>query len=78
MHIIKRILGYLGRYKGRFIAAIALLIMFIALNMVSPYISKLMVDEVIRGGNRRLFIVLLFAILIVAAIRVGVQYLRGY
>lgn len=78
MHIIKRILGYLGRYKGRFIAAIALLIMFIALNMVSPYISKLMVDEVIRGGNRRLFIVLLFAILIVAAIRGGVQYLRGY
>ena len=49
MHIIKRILGYLGRYKGKFIAAIALLIMFIALNMVSPYISKLMVDEVIRG-----------------------------
>ena len=78
MHIIKRILGYLGRYKGKFIAAIALLIMFIALNMVSPYISKLMVDEVIRGGDRRLFIVLLFAILIVAAIRGIVQYLRGY
>jgi ATP-binding cassette subfamily B multidrug efflux pump len=78
LHIIKRILGYLGRYKGKFIAAIALLIMFIALNMVSPYISKLMVDEVIRGGDRRLFIVLLFAILIVAAIRGIVQYLRGY
>lgn len=78
MHIIKRILGYLGRYRGKIITAISLLILSIIFDMVSPYIYKLMVDEVIRGGNRELFTTLLIAILVVAAARGSMQYLRGY
>ena len=78
MFIVKRILGYLARYKGKAIAAASLLILFILLNMVSPLISKYMIDDVIRGGNRGLLPVLLAAIIIVAAIKGLALYFRGY
>lgn len=78
MDIIKRILGYLARYKGKAIAAVSLLILFILLNMVSPLISKHLIDDVIRGGNRNLLPILLSAILIVAAIKGIALYFRGY
>lgn len=78
MYIVKRILGYVGKYKGKAIAAVSLLILFILLNMITPLISKHMIDDVIRGGNRQLFPILLVAIIIVAAIKGLAQYFRGY
>ncbi|NLI60577.1 MAG: ABC transporter ATP-binding protein [Clostridiales bacterium] len=78
MHIIKRILGYLGRYKGRAIIAVTLLILFAGLNMISPIITKHLIDDVIRGGNRELFPILIIATLIIAAIKGIGLYFRVY
>lgn len=78
MFIIKRILSYLGRYRGKAIAAASLLILSILLNLVSPLISKHMIDDVIRGGNRRLLPILLVAIILIALIKGVAIYFRGY
>ena len=69
MFIIKRILGYIGRYRGKAIAAVTLLIFVIFLNMITPLISKSIIDDVIHGGNRKLLPVLLFAMVIISAVK---------
>lgn len=78
MFIIKRILGYVGRYKGKAIAAITLLILFIFLNMISPQISRSIIDDVIRGGKRELLPILIIATIVIAAIKGIALYFRGY
>ena len=78
MFIIKRILGYIGRYRGKAIAAVTLLIFVIFLNMITPLISKSIIDDVIHGGNRKLLPVLLFAMVIISAVKGLSLYFRGY
>ena len=63
MQVIKRVLGYLNNYKKETIAAIFLLILSIVLNMLSPIITKHLIDDVIKGGERDILSVLLIAII---------------
>ena len=54
MDILKRIMGYVARYKWKAITAISFLVLLISLNLVTPYLTKILVDDVIRGGKRNL------------------------
>lgn len=78
MQVIKRVLGYLNNYKKETIAAIFLLILSIVLNMLSPIITKHLIDDVIKGGERDILSVLLIAIISVALFKGISQYFRGY
>jgi len=78
LDIIKRIMGYAWRYKWRLIAAAVFLLLPIGLSLITPYLSKVLVDDVIRGGNRSLLIPILTAILGFAVCRGMLSYVRSY
>nr|PZN10890.1 MAG: ABC transporter ATP-binding protein [Caldicoprobacter oshimai] len=78
MDILKRIMGYAWRYKWRLIAATVFLLLLIGLNLVTPYLSKILVDDVIRGGRRSLLLPILLAILGCAVCKGIFLYIRSY
>ena len=77
MDIIKRIYQYSARYRGMVIAATALLILFIFINLLMPHFSRLLVDDVIRGGKHELLPWLLLGILVSALARGVLVYTRS-
>ncbi|MBM7582261.1 ATP-binding cassette subfamily B protein [Caldicoprobacter guelmensis] len=78
MDILKRIMGYAWRYKWRLIAATVFLLLVITLNMVTPYLSKILVDDVIRGGRRSLLLPILLALLGCSVFKGILLYIRSY
>lgn len=78
LNIVKRIMGYIFKYRGMAMAAVSLLILFIVVNLVSPMISKIMIDDVIRGGNRSLLLPLVLAILGLAIFKGVLIYGRAF
>ena len=69
---------YLSRYWKQYIFAIICLIVYEALDMVSPQVAKVLVDDVIRGGKVELLVNLLLILLIVGIGRVLAGYGREY
>ena len=69
---------YLSRYWKQYIFAIICLIVYEALDMVSPQVAKSLVDDVIRGGKVELLVNLLLILLIVGIGRVLAGYGREY
>lgn len=69
---------YLSRYWKQYIFAIICLIVYEALDMVSPQVAKSLVDDVIRGGKVELLVNLLLILLIVGIGRVIAGYGREY
>ena len=67
-------MGYVWKYRGMALAAIALLILLILLNLISPMITKAVIDDVIREGNHDLLPNLLFAILAISLCKGVVIY----
>ena len=78
MDILKRIMGYVARYKWKAITAISFLVFLISLNLVTPYLTKILVDDVIRGGKRNLLVPILIAVFGCAACRGLLSYFRSY
>ncbi len=78
MDIFKRILGYTSKHRAKMVAAILLLILLIGLNLITPYLSGILVDDVIREGNRSLLLPILIAIAISALLGGVFSYLRSY
>ncbi|MGI6570209.1 MAG: ABC transporter ATP-binding protein [Caldicoprobacterales bacterium] len=77
MDIIKRILAYSGKYRKKLISAVILLTLLIAVNLLTPHISRIIVDDVVEGGRRQLLPVLL-ALLLLASLTKGASlYLRS-
>ena len=46
--------------------------------MITPLISKSVIDDVIRGGNRKLLPILIIASIVISAIKGLALYFRGY
>lgn len=78
MDIIKRIWAYTARYKGRFTVAASLLIMLIIVNLISPHLSRILIDDVIMGGKRSLFSIVLIALVVAALLKSITNYGRNY
>lgn len=77
MDIIKRIYKYSAKYRGMGLTATALLILFIFINLLMPHFSRLLVDDVIRGGKHEMLPWLLLGILTSALARGVLVYTRS-
>ncbi|WP_408590242.1 ABC transporter ATP-binding protein [Novosphingobium sp.] len=66
----RRLLPYLAPYRARLVWVLALSLLATAVNLVQPYLSKLMIDKALLGHDRQ-------ALLLIAAATVGVT-LGGY
>ena len=51
MDILKRIFALLGNYKKRTALAVGLLIIVVLTRLVSPYLTKILIDDVIKDGQ---------------------------
>lgn len=78
MDIIKRIYQYGRGYMRKILQACLLLILFIGINLLLPHIGRVLIDDVIQGGQRSLLPWLLAAILAAALIKGFLVYGRSY
>lgn len=77
MDIIKRIFNYSKRHRGKALFAISCLILNIGINLTTPRISKIIVDDVIKGGMRDLLLPLLLILFAAGLVKSIIIYLRG-
>jgi len=77
LEIIKRIFRYCSRYRRKMIAACVFLILYIAINLITPMISGIIVDDVIKGGKREMLSVLLLILLVGSVLKSAAMYFRG-
>jgi ATP-binding cassette subfamily B protein len=59
------------------IAACIFLILYIAVNLITPTISGIIVDDVIKGGKREMLSVLLLILLVGSVLKSAAMYFRG-
>ena len=78
MDILRRIMGYVARYKWKAIVAMTFLVLLISLNLITPYLTKILVDDGSRGGKRNLLIPILAAVFGCAACRGVLSYCRAH
>lgn len=74
MSTIRWIWDYIRPYLGTWILASVLTVVVSGVVIVTPYVSGLIVDEVIVGGNARLLIPLLAVMVLVMIIKEGLRY----
>jgi len=77
LEILKRIFRYCSRYRRKMIAACIFLILYIAVNLITPTISGIIVDDVIKGGKREMLSVLLLILLVGSVLKSAAMYFRG-
>lgn len=73
---MKKISSYIIHYWYAYAFAIVCMVISIILDMISPQITKHIIDDVIIGGNTKLLNTLLLGILMVGAGRCVFQYLK--
>ncbi|ROR21753.1 ATP-binding cassette subfamily B protein [Mobilisporobacter senegalensis] len=75
---MKKITSYILRYWYAYLFAILCMVISISLDMLSPQITRRIIDDVIIGGNNSLLTKLLIGILFVGVGRCIFQYLKEY
>lgn len=75
---MKKISTYIWEHKFAFLFAVTSMIISVSLDMLSPQVAKLMVDDVILGGQMDLLTPLLLAILGIGTGRCIFQYTKEY
>ncbi|HHV59869.1 MAG TPA: ABC transporter ATP-binding protein [Clostridiaceae bacterium] len=78
MEIFKRIIGLLRPYRKRTVIATGLLIIVLTLRLISPYLTKILIDDVIEKGNRELLTTILALIFGLEAIISVSVFFRHY
>ncbi|MDF2951155.1 MAG: transporter related [Anaerocolumna sp.] len=76
--VMKKISRYVLKYWYAYAAAIVFMIISVSLDMLSPLITKRIIDDVIVGGNMSIFTILLLGILLVGVGRATFQYLKEF
>lgn len=74
--IMKKISSYIFKYWYFYISAIICMIISVSLDLLSPQITKRIIDDVIQGGKVELLTKLLLGILLVGVGRCIFQYLK--
>lgn len=74
MAAIKWVYSFLKKYRGKMAAGLVMTTVIAVLTIVNPYISGVVVDEVIGAGNRRLLPWLLAALLSVTVVKGILRY----
>lgn len=75
---MRRVFKYVWKYKTLVIIPGIAMIIGIALNMISPYLSQIMVDRVIKGGEIKLLKPVLITIGITTILRAIMGYIREF
>lgn len=75
---MKKIRSYIWQYKWRYLIAILALFTAVSLDMVAPKLTRIMVDDVIVGGNMGVFKWLLLGFIGVGVGRCICQYIKDY
>ena len=78
MQSFKRLWSYFLPYKFPIAVGLILGYVVIAVNLINPYITKMIFDRVFKGGEESLLVPLLFAMVIFTALKHGFQYLKAY
>ena len=73
----KRILRLIKPYRGKFIFALSLTLVFVATFIAGPYVSKFLVDEVIKGGHTEYLIGVLGLLVGLSLSRALGAFVRG-
>ncbi len=73
---MNKITKYISRYWYAYLFALIFMIISVALDMLSPQITKRIIDDVIIGGNRKILTKLLLGILMVGVGRCIFGYLK--
>lgn len=76
--VLKRILKYVQKYKVLVILPFLAMIISIGLDLINPYVSKILVDKVIVGGNHKLLLTLLLSILTITILKGIFGYVEEY
>lgn len=71
---MKWFLSFLKKYRGLMIFGIILTFIITSLNIINPYISGLIVDKVIRGGEYDLLLPFVGLMVIVVAVKGGLRF----
>ncbi|GFP77278.1 ABC transporter ATP-binding protein [Clostridium fungisolvens] len=75
MGSLKWIWGYLKRYKLKYFIALFMVLIASALNMINPFLSGKIVDQVIGGGDKKILISILLMMIGVSVIKVIDRYI---
>jgi len=75
---MKRVFKYIWKYKLLVIVPGIAMVLSIILNMISPYLVQIMVDDVMKGGKTELLSKVLISIGIITALRAIFGYIKEY
>lgn len=78
MDIFKRIFQYSAKYRKEFVFAILMHTLLISINLITPHISRIIVDDVIKNGQRDLLPILLTVLLAAALVKGVTMFVRGF
>lgn len=73
----RRALGYVRPYVGALVPVVVLSLLGTALGLVLPYLSKLIVDDAILGGDFRLLLILVAVFIGVTVVSFGLNVVSG-
>lgn len=74
MESIRWIGDYIKKYKYKFISALILVLASSALNMINPYLSGKVVDDVIIKNNKSILLPILFVMVLVTIIKSIIRF----
>lgn len=78
MSYLKRLIHYSRRFHKLNLLGLGLSFIAIVLGLIKPYLTKMIVDDVLVGGNYELFTTLALFFLGMTFLRVVVQYFKSY
>ena len=78
MNILKKITSYIWKYKWQYFLAVASLVIATSLDMISPVLTRKMIDEVIIGKDLSIFVYLLLGFLGIGVGRCIFGYIKEY
>lgn len=78
MDIFKRIFQYSAKYKKKFVFAMLMHTLLIVINLITPHISRIVVDDVVKGGRREILPVLLGVLLLASLIKAVTMFVRSF
>jgi len=70
--------SFLKKYRLRLIIALILVTFASGLTIINPYISGIIVDEVIKGGHKELLLKLVFILILTTLVRSIIKYIYLY
>jgi ATP-binding cassette, subfamily B, multidrug efflux pump len=75
---MKRILKYVLKYKLMVIVPVTAMLVSIAIDMFNPYLQKIVVDDIIKGGKVELLSRILLSLLAITLSRAVLGYIKEY